>query len=194
MLNRVFTAKRINVGGHTIYGHNGDAIGQSAFLRLLPERDIAVALLTNGGQGVPLHHQLLGHVLRELAGVELPALPVPSPGTIDASRYLGGYGNSITDITISQDDSVTVWAEQVPTAALPAPALPRRHPDHRPAAPGHPPPADLPRRRRPRQGTFPARRPRSAPAVRRTPTLRPDPPPRSSAAARVRPGSRRRAA
>ncbi|WP_329080810.1 serine hydrolase domain-containing protein [Streptosporangium sp. NBC_01469] len=115
-----------HVDGHTIYGHNGDTIGQSAFLRLLPERDIAVALLTNGGQGVPLHHKLFGHVLRELAGIGLPALPVPSPGTIDASRYLGSYGNSITDITISQDDDGTIWAEQAPTGEYTGSAPPQR--------------------------------------------------------------------
>ncbi|MFI6890099.1 serine hydrolase domain-containing protein [Streptosporangium canum] len=115
-----------HVGGHTIYGHNGDTIGQSAFLRLLPERDIAVALLTNGGEGVLLHHRLLGHVLRELAGIELPALPVPSPGTIDASRYLGGYGNSVADITISQDGSGAIWAEQVPAGEYAGFAPPQR--------------------------------------------------------------------
>ena len=30
-----------HVGGHTIYGHNGDTIGQSAYLRLLPADDMA---------------------------------------------------------------------------------------------------------------------------------------------------------
>ncbi|GAA5099630.1 serine hydrolase domain-containing protein [Nocardia iowensis] len=106
-----------DVGGHTVYGHNGDSIGQAAFLRLLPERDIAVALLTNGGQGVTLHHELLGRALRELADIELPALPAPGTsdaGTGDASRYLGSYRNSIAEITIDQDDNGTIWAEQVP--------------------------------------------------------------------------------
>ncbi|SEG98864.1 CubicO group peptidase, beta-lactamase class C family [Nonomuraea solani] len=102
-----------HVGEHTIYGHNGDTIGQSAFLRLVPERDLAVALLTNGGEGVPLHHELFSHVLRELAGIDLPALPTPSPGpAIDASRYVGGYGNAMLNITISQDESGTIWADQ----------------------------------------------------------------------------------
>ncbi|MCF6468387.1 beta-lactamase family protein [Nonomuraea sp. MG754425] len=106
-------------GGHTVYGHNGDTIGQSAFLRLLPERDLAVALLTNGGHGVALHHELLGHVLDELAGIELPALPVPRPGVIDATRYLGSYGNSSTNVTISQDDDGAIWAEQASTGSAP---------------------------------------------------------------------------
>ncbi|MCG5215822.1 serine hydrolase domain-containing protein [Streptosporangium sp. KLBMP 9127] len=115
-----------HVGGHTIYGHNGDTIGQSAFLRLIPEQDIAVALLTNGGQGVPLHHELLRHVLRELAGIELPELPAPSPGPIDASRYLGSYGDSTADITISQDDSGAIWAEHVPIGEFAGFAPPQR--------------------------------------------------------------------
>ncbi|MEV0033960.1 serine hydrolase domain-containing protein [Nocardia sp. NPDC050793] len=101
--------------GPTIYGHDGTTIGQAAFLRIIPELDIAVALLTNGGAGAAMHHELLGHILRELADIELPALPTPRAGTIDASRFLGTYGNSIADITISQDDTGAIWAEQVPT-------------------------------------------------------------------------------
>ncbi len=35
--------------GGTVIGHDGGTIGQSAFLRLVPGRDVAIALLTNGG-------------------------------------------------------------------------------------------------------------------------------------------------
>ncbi len=36
-------------GGETVYAHDGSTIGQNARLRILPDRDLAVAMLTNGG-------------------------------------------------------------------------------------------------------------------------------------------------
>ena len=65
--------------GTRVLGHDGNTIGQSAFLRLLPEHGIATVLLTNGGDAGPLHRRLVGELLAELVGVTVPA-PV-EPGT-----------------------------------------------------------------------------------------------------------------
>ena len=51
----------------------------SAALRVLPEREIAVCVLTNGANGRTLHDRLLAEVLVEVAGVEMPSLPAPTP-------------------------------------------------------------------------------------------------------------------
>ena len=67
--------------GTPVLGHDGNTIGQSAFLRLLPEHGIATVLLTNGGEAGPLHRALLGELLAELAGVTVPA-PVAPPATV----------------------------------------------------------------------------------------------------------------
>ncbi|SHG27153.1 serine hydrolase domain-containing protein [Streptoalloteichus hindustanus] len=114
-----------HVDGRTIYGHNGDTVGQSAFLRLIPDHDIAVVLLTNGGEAVPLHHELLTHVLRDLADIDLPALPTPTATTTDPSPYLGTYANSLTQITITREDN-TIWAEQTPVGEYAGSAPPQR--------------------------------------------------------------------
>ncbi|WP_046495778.1 serine hydrolase domain-containing protein [Streptomyces odonnellii] len=112
--------------GGAVVGHDGGTIGQSAFLRVVPEHDVAVALLTNGGDTFPLFSGLVGRVLRELAGVEMPALPVPgarsTPGAqaadAGASRFVGAYASSVFDTVISQDPDGRLWAERIPKGAL----------------------------------------------------------------------------
>ncbi len=103
-----------------IVGHDGSTIGQNAFLRMVPEAGVAVALLTNGGDNGPLYRDVVSHVLAELTDVRLPALPEPpaDPERIDASRFLGTYSAEVFDLTVSQDDDGRIWIEQVPKGLL----------------------------------------------------------------------------
>ncbi|MFE7438998.1 serine hydrolase domain-containing protein [Streptomyces chartreusis] len=102
--------------GTGLIGHDGTTIGQSAFLRLVPEHDLAVTLLTNGGHSLGLYREVVGHALRELAGVDLPTMPEPpaAPRPVDASRYVGTYTSSMFDNTVTQDDEHRIWVECVP--------------------------------------------------------------------------------
>jgi hypothetical protein len=99
-----------------IIGHDGGTIGQSAFLRIVPEAGVAVALLTNGGEVVSLYRDVVGHVIEELTDTHLPALPVPpvDPPRIDASRYVGTYSAEVADFAVSQDDDGRIWIDQTP--------------------------------------------------------------------------------
>jgi hypothetical protein len=108
--------ERFDTPAGTIIGHDGSTIGQGAFLRLVPEAGLAVALTTNGGDTVSLYRDVVGHVLGELTNVALPALPVPpaDPQRIDAERYLGTYSADVFDLTVSQDDDHRIWIEQIP--------------------------------------------------------------------------------
>ncbi|MFL1375797.1 serine hydrolase domain-containing protein [Nocardiopsis protaetiae] len=93
---------RFGWDGRRLVGHNGNTLGQSAFLRVLPEQDLAVTLLTNGGAAKDLYQELFGEVFTELAGVAVPepvrppAVPVP----VTARRYLGRYERAGTRIDI----------------------------------------------------------------------------------------------
>jgi CubicO group peptidase (beta-lactamase class C family) len=102
--------------GGTVIGHDGDTIGQSAFLRVVPQRDVAIALLTNGGNPIAVYTEIFGDLLRELAGVELPTPPTPpaEPEPADTRRYLGTYASEITELTVSQDDSGRIWLDETP--------------------------------------------------------------------------------
>jgi len=106
--------------GGTVVGHDGGTIGQRAFLRVVPDRNVAVAVLTNGGNPMPLYTEIAGTVLRELAGVELPALPVPAdePPAVDASRYLGTYASSVADQVVRQDADGRIWLDRTPKGIL----------------------------------------------------------------------------
>ncbi|MDF1603815.1 serine hydrolase domain-containing protein [Nocardioides sp. YIM 152315] len=108
--------ERFDTPDGEIIGHDGSTIGQNAFLRMVPDAGVAVALLTNGGDTVSLYHDIAGHVLAQLAGVALPPLPKPpaSPERIDASRYVGTYSAEVADLVVSQDDDGRIWLEQTP--------------------------------------------------------------------------------
>ncbi|MEV0842135.1 serine hydrolase [Actinocatenispora sera] len=84
---------RFGWNGHRLIGHDGNTIGQSAFLRLLPEQGLAVTLLTNGGHTRDLYEELYREIFAELAGVALPAPfgPPARPPSYDPGRHVGVY-------------------------------------------------------------------------------------------------------
>ncbi|WP_350280794.1 serine hydrolase domain-containing protein [Kribbella sp. HUAS MG21] len=95
-----------DVEGGRLYGHDGGTVGQSAFFRLVPDKGVAVALLTNGGSPGALYDDLVGHILRETAGVELPARPVPPTEPVEISPELvtGRYAGVLTQSTFTVED------------------------------------------------------------------------------------------
>ncbi|MCP2243882.1 serine hydrolase domain-containing protein [Lentzea aerocolonigenes] len=104
----------------TVIGHDGGTIGQNAFLRLVPEHGVAVALLTNGGKTVDLYQAIFRHVLRELTGVELPAMPepVPQPDRVDGERFTGVYVSSVGERVVTQDADGRIWMEVIPKGIM----------------------------------------------------------------------------
>ena len=96
--------------GGTVIGHDGGTIGQSAFLRIVPEHDVAVAVLTNSGTAaLAAYERIVGKVLADLAGVQLRPQPTPGQTPADVSRYLGTYHSDVADTVISQDEDGRVW-------------------------------------------------------------------------------------
>lgn len=108
--------ERFDTADGAIIGHDGSTIGQNAFLRMVPEAGLAVALLTNGGDTLSLYHAIAGHVIAELSDTTLPALPTPpaDPQRVDASRFVGTYASQVADLVVTQDEDGRVWLEQVP--------------------------------------------------------------------------------
>ena len=84
---------RFGWNGRRLIGHDGNTIGQSAFLRLLPEEGLAVTLLTNGGSTRDLYEDLFREIFAELADVDMPRplSPPAEPVQADARRHAGTY-------------------------------------------------------------------------------------------------------
>ncbi|MDN3354438.1 serine hydrolase [Actinomadura sp. DC4] len=87
---------RFGWDGHRLIGHDGNTLGQAAFLRILPEQGLAVVLLTNGGHGRDLYQDLYREIFAEVAGVTMPQpfAPPPEPVTVDVAPYVGVYERS----------------------------------------------------------------------------------------------------
>lgn len=81
-----------NWSGETVYAHDGSTIGQNARLRILPDRGIAVVLLTNGGPREDFSKRVLNEILTDLGAPTVPDLPQPDPTlSLDVARYEGVY-------------------------------------------------------------------------------------------------------
>jgi CubicO group peptidase (beta-lactamase class C family) len=79
--------------GTPVYGHDGGTIGQETTWRVLPEHDLVLVALSNGGPHISLQDDVLAPVLRDLTGVELPPYPTPPdpPVPFEATRHTGTY-------------------------------------------------------------------------------------------------------
>ena len=79
--------------GHRLYGHDGNTIGQSAFLRVAPDANLAVTLLTNGGDAHDVYMKLYTELFAELADIAVPQLPTApeTPVDLDLAPYAGTY-------------------------------------------------------------------------------------------------------
>jgi hypothetical protein len=99
---------RFGWDGQRLVGHDGNTIGQAAFLRVLPEAGLAVTLLTNGGNTRDLYEDLYREIFAELAGVALPT-PITPPAEhvdTDITPHLGRYERAgvLMEILASTDD------------------------------------------------------------------------------------------
>jgi len=107
-------------GESEVFGHDGGTIGQAAFLRVVPARDLGLVLLTNGGDVIGLYRRVIGHLLSELAGLQLPPDPVPAPQSppVGADRFVGEYACEVVRYQLSQDEAGRLWLAEIPQGVL----------------------------------------------------------------------------
>ncbi|MFI9452900.1 serine hydrolase domain-containing protein [Amycolatopsis sp. NPDC052450] len=87
------------------FGHDGAAVGQYAYLRVVPSAGVAVALVTNGGGARQLYAALFRELLDEFADVRLPDAFAPpvEPPVVDPARFVGVYRREGVVITVTGD-------------------------------------------------------------------------------------------
>jgi dipeptidyl aminopeptidase/acylaminoacyl peptidase/CubicO group peptidase (beta-lactamase class C family) len=113
---------RMGWDGRRLIGHDGNTIGQAAFLRLLPEQGLAVTLLTNGGNTRDFFQELYTEIFAELAGVVVPEMisPPAEPVDADITPHLGTYERASVRVEVSsgEDGPVMKTAVTGPLAEL----------------------------------------------------------------------------
>jgi dipeptidyl aminopeptidase/acylaminoacyl peptidase/CubicO group peptidase (beta-lactamase class C family) len=113
---------RFGWNGHRLIGHDGNTIGQSAFLRLMPAEGLAVTLLTNGGSTQDLYEDLFREIFAELADVDMPRplAPPAEPVQADAKGHAGIYerAGARIEVRIGTDGPVLRTTVTGPLAEL----------------------------------------------------------------------------
>lgn len=100
---------RFGWGEHRLYGHDGNTIGQSAFLRVLPEAGLAVTLLTNNEGARDLYEDLYREVFAELADVDMPRPLTPPEPPLERpaqaiAPYVGRYQRASVIMEVYVED------------------------------------------------------------------------------------------
>ncbi|MBH5316793.1 beta-lactamase family protein [Paenibacillus sp. GSMTC-2017] len=96
-----------NWNGISGFGHDGASIGQYSYVRVVPDKGVAIALVTNGGGARLLYASLFRELLHELAGVSMPesfAPPTPPP-SVDFTPFVGTYKREGVVITVFERDN-----------------------------------------------------------------------------------------
>lgn len=104
--------------GKRIVGHDGGTVGQYSFLRVVPEDDLAIALLTNGGDARGIYDEIFGELLKGLARIDVPGFPEIDEGLTERladglERYTGRYAN-ITSVTEVSARNGRLYVESTP--------------------------------------------------------------------------------
>ncbi|NYH93475.1 serine hydrolase domain-containing protein [Actinopolymorpha rutila] len=92
--------------GRRAFGHDGGTIGQSSFLRVVPDAGVAIALLTNGGRAEDLYQELFEGLLAEFCDLALPPRRTPPdvPVGLDLTKYAGTYATVGRHVELAVED------------------------------------------------------------------------------------------
>ncbi|HEU5013884.1 MAG TPA: serine hydrolase [Roseiflexaceae bacterium] len=86
--------------GVQIVGHGGATNGFNARLTLVPERQFALAILTNSGRGAAAYQRIAPWALQHFCGLKQPE---PAPVTLsdeELARYAGTYTQPLATVTM----------------------------------------------------------------------------------------------
>ena len=108
--------------------HGGGTVGQITELSLIPERDFAVAILTNANRGGSLIREILQWVKKEYLGIETPK-PTPNNASEEELKsFVGYYSRPFMDIELGMINGrligQAIIKEGFPTKDTPPPPPP----------------------------------------------------------------------
>lgn len=90
--------------GTPVVFHDGGVQGQSAYLRILPEVDTVLALMSTGGVPQVFHRHVFSRLSNSIPGVQAPLGVVANPYLdVDKPRYVGRYEASATRVDVREE-------------------------------------------------------------------------------------------
>jgi CubicO group peptidase (beta-lactamase class C family) len=113
---------RFDWDGGEVWGWDGLIDGERSVLRIVPEHQAAIVLMTNGSTGRAMYRSLFADLMESLLGISVPPLRLdPSPGAGgDLSRFGGIYAwpDRQVEVTASRR-SLLIKEEGAEIEALP---------------------------------------------------------------------------
>ena len=98
--------------------HDGGVSGQSAYLRILPEDDAVLVVVSTGGVPQTFHRHAFRAMAAAAVGRTAPLGAVADPNVvIDVDRYVGTYAASATEVVIDHETGLLVPAGDAPALA-----------------------------------------------------------------------------
>lgn len=103
-------------GDTEVIGHDGDTVGQRAFLRVLPSEDAAIVVMTNAPYGELVADEVFHAAGRDLFHVTPPSLPEPLPDGEgpDPDRFTGIYERLHQRLAIAGGKGTTLRMTIIP--------------------------------------------------------------------------------
>ena len=105
-----------------MWGWDGVVNGERSVLRIVPEHQAAIVLMTNGSNGRAMYRSLFADLMEPLFGMTMPSLRLDaSPGAAgDLSRFAGVYAWPDRKVEVAASQSgLLIKGERDETEALP---------------------------------------------------------------------------
>jgi CubicO group peptidase (beta-lactamase class C family) len=106
----------------TVYAHGGATNGQQAYFFYIPEKDFALAILTNSDEGGVITAQTFGWALDLYFGVKLKS-PKPMKNPQDGNEFIGRYKIGTECFDIKTKGKYLVY-HHIPLGGFPTPDTP----------------------------------------------------------------------
>lgn len=105
--------------GTPVFGHDGLWIGAGAYVRVVPDHDVIIAMVGAAGHARTVWQDVYAALLDGL-GMQGTGLPAAEPAIdVDATRYTGTYRRLSQDVTVEEVDGV-LQMTTVPTGVIAA--------------------------------------------------------------------------
>jgi CubicO group peptidase (beta-lactamase class C family) len=101
-----------DVGGVPVIGHDGNSIGQNAFMRVAPEQRFGFCLQTNVESAMLMYRELADWLFGHRLGVTLRQDPPPLDSQVvnDPSRYVGTYSREGVALEVAEAEDGSLVA------------------------------------------------------------------------------------